>query len=49
MKVLITGANGFIGRALAQSLAGSGHEVLGLVRHSMDAAPIPQDPSTDLH
>ncbi len=33
MKVLVTGANGFVGDALCRRLAASGHEVTGLVRH----------------
>ena len=32
MKVLVTGANGFIGRALSRHLAATGHEVVGGVR-----------------
>lgn len=32
MKILVTGANGFIGRALCQALVARGDEVLGLVR-----------------
>lgn len=33
MVVLITGANGFIGRHLAQTLVASGHEVVGTTRN----------------
>ena len=32
MKVLVTGANGFVGNALIHRLVESGHEVTGLVR-----------------
>jgi len=32
MKILVTGANGFVGRALIQHLSESGHEVTALVR-----------------
>ncbi len=32
MKLLITGANGFVGRALCAGLAGTGHSVLAAVR-----------------
>jgi uncharacterized protein (TIGR01777 family) len=34
MKVLISGSHGLVGSALAASLAGAGHEVFSLVRHS---------------
>ena len=37
MKVLVTGASGFIGRALGRYLVGAGHEVLALVRRSNEA------------
>jgi nucleoside-diphosphate-sugar epimerase len=33
MKVLITGATGYIGRAVAQRLLTAGHNVTGLVRN----------------
>ncbi len=33
MRILISGASGLIGRALATSLAGGGHEIVRLVRH----------------
>lgn len=33
MRVLLTGATGFIGRALAQALAQRGHEVVRVMRH----------------
>ena len=32
MKVLVTGANGFVGNALVQHLIENGHEVTALVR-----------------
>lgn len=38
MKVLVTGANGFIGRNLAIRLGEAGHEVLGLVREDGEDA-----------
>jgi uncharacterized protein (TIGR01777 family) len=38
-KVLITGANGLIGTALAASLARDGHSIVGLVRDVARAAP----------
>src|SRR5690349_13182307 len=33
MRVLVAGASGFIGRAVAQALAREGHEVVGASRH----------------
>jgi nucleoside-diphosphate-sugar epimerase len=36
MRVAVTGANGFVGRALARQLACSGHEVLAYSRHPKD-------------
>jgi uncharacterized protein YbjT (DUF2867 family) len=33
MKILVTGANGFVGSALAHRLSENGHEVTALVRH----------------
>lgn len=35
MKVLITGATGYIGRAVAQRLLTAGHDVTGLVRNEL--------------
>lgn len=37
MRVFVTGANGYIGGAVAASLAGSGHRVRGLVRDKAKA------------
>jgi GDP-4-dehydro-6-deoxy-D-mannose reductase len=34
MRILVTGATGFIGRHLASHLLGSGHDVHGLARHA---------------
>lgn len=40
MQMLITGANGFLGSALARRLVGHGHRVRGLVRPGSDAATL---------
>jgi hypothetical protein len=44
-RIIVTGASGFIGRALARDLAGRGYEVLGLTRRRGDgAAGRPESP-----
>lgn len=35
MRVIVTGASGFLGRAVMQNLAASGHDVLGLSRRNL--------------
>ncbi|MFD3456219.1 NAD-dependent epimerase/dehydratase family protein [Streptomyces sp. NPDC058691] len=35
MKVLVTGATGYIGRAVAQRLLTAGHDVIGLIRNDL--------------
>ena len=40
MRVLVTGATGFVGRAVTQALLGSGHDVLALVRTPSKAADL---------
>lgn len=40
MKVLVTGANGFVGAKLCQALAEHGHEVLALVRRGSDRSEL---------
>ena len=34
MKVLVTGASGYIGRQLAGKLSAAGHDVTGMVRNA---------------
>jgi NADH dehydrogenase len=40
MKVLVTGASGFIGRPLVQRLVAGGHQVRGLVRRAEESAAL---------
>ncbi len=40
MKILITGATGYIGGSVAQRLVGAGHAVIGLTRRVDKAAPL---------
>ena len=39
MKVLLTGANGWIGSAVARELINAGHSVVGLVRSKKEFEP----------
>jgi len=40
MRYFLTGATGFIGSRLAKALVANGHEVVALVRHASQAAPL---------
>ncbi len=42
MKILITGATGFIGRKLVSRLVEAGHEIIALVRTSSNTAGLPE-------
>ena len=46
MKVLVTGADGFVGRWVIRRLLGDGREVYGAVRPGQSPAPVP--PAADL-
>lgn len=43
MKLLVTGANGFVGSAAARHLAGRGHQVLGQVRKFVQPNALPKE------
>ncbi len=56
MKILVTGATGFIGRHLIRALHEAGHKVTGSARGTLDASPLgmrygwmPSDFSVDTH
>jgi nucleoside-diphosphate-sugar epimerase len=44
MKVLVTGANGFVGSTLCKKLVAGGHQVRGLVRASSDLSLLAETP-----
>jgi NAD+-dependent farnesol dehydrogenase len=43
MRVVVTGATGYLGGRLCAALAGAGHAVRALVRHSSDVSGLPRD------
>lgn len=48
MRVLVTGANGFIGRALCRRLVGEGHEVRALLRPGSELGGLDALPATEI-
>ena len=48
MRVLISGASGFLGQALTRALQLAGHQVVALVRRSPRADQMPWDPEQPL-
>src|SRR5262245_61330291 len=44
MRVLVTGASGYIGSAVVQALAGNGHEPVALVHHKDTATDVEARP-----
>lgn len=48
MRVLVTGANGFLGAQVVSALRAAGHHVIGAERHPQDADSIACDFSRDL-
>lgn len=48
MNILVSGANGFVGRAVCAELRNQGHQVVGAVRRPLADAPFRQCPVGDL-
>ena len=48
MKVLVTGATGYVGSALVKNLTGAGHTVVGLARSDESAATL-EEQGVDVH
>lgn len=48
MKVLVTGAAGFLGRSVVTALRRRGHEVRALVRPATEAGRLPRDPQVEV-
>ena len=49
MKTLVTGATGFLGRAVVQSLLQRGHEVRAMVRPTRDTSRLPQSDRLEVY
>ena len=48
MRILLTGATGFMGRRIAAALGAAGHEVVGLARHPRESGAMAGDLARDL-
>lgn len=48
MRVVVTGANGFIGRAIAAELSNRGHQVVGCVRDGLAARALEKAPYAEV-
>ena len=48
MRILVTGANGFVGQALCERMVADGRQVIGTVRSAKEAVKLPEGVSTFL-